>query len=741
MERTGLDELLTYIDAGSCDYQEWCNVGMALKYEGYPLSVWEAWSQSDPRRYHSGECEKKWASFGSSAHEPVTGGTIVQMARDRGWTPARSVGGHELSWDDEIRDEGVVIDRRWLEGQELNIPTVWHPAQQLITYLETLFESTENVGYVVETFERDGRYTPKNKGDYSRTAGQLIDLLRKCGDDLGSVLGDYDPQAGAWIRFNPLDGNGVKDVNITDYRYALIESDSVDLEKQNAILRELELPIAALVYSGKKSLHAIVRVEAPTYEEYRRRVDYLYDVCRKNGLDIDRQNRNPSRLSRMPGVMRGDQKQYLLDTNIGMKSWDEWKEWIEGVNDDLPEIVTAADVWDHIPPLADPLIDGILRQGHKMLLAGPSKAGKSYALIELAIAIAEGKKWLGYQCTRGKVLYINLEVDAASCWHRLQEVYAALEITPEHLADIDIWNLRGKSVPMDKLAPKIIRRAAKKGYIAIIIDPIYKVITGDENSAEQMSHFCNQFDKVCNELGTAVIYCHHHSKGGQGDKRSMDRASGSGVFARDPDALLDMIELDVTDNLRNDVKNIGIIDACGEFLDRGGVDWKILAPPEIRRDSRKMTDFAREHLEKWAFRGLQARIETEKKQAQSISAWRIEATLREFPKPPVMNLWFKYPIHVEDADGRLQDLQAETAKGSPWGKNLGRKKTNADRKQERRDSLITAFSSAAENGRARVRDVCDYCGVGHDTVKKWVKENPDLYYVNDGVIYEAASAK
>ena len=444
MERTGLDELLTYIDAGSCDYQEWCNVGMALKYEGYPVSVWDAWSQTDPRRYHSGECEKKWATFGNGSNEPVTGGTIVQMARDRGWTPARSVGGYELGWDDEIRDEGVVVDRRWLEGQELNIPAVWHPAQQLITYLETLFESTENVGYVVETFERDGRYTPKNKGDYSRTAGQLIDLLRKCGDDLGSVLGDYDPQAGAWIRFNPLDGNGVKDVNITDYRYALIESDSVDLEKQNAILRELELPIAALVYSGKKSLHAIVKVEAPTYEEYRRRVDYLYDVCRKNGLDIDRQNRNPSRLSRMPGVMRGDQKQYLLDTNIGMKSWDEWKEWIEGVNDDLPEIVSAADVWDHLPPLADPLIDGILRQGHKMLLAGPSKAGKSYALIELAIAIAEGKKWLGYQCTRGKVLYINLEVDAASCWHRLQEVYAALEITPAHLADIDIWNLRGK---------------------------------------------------------------------------------------------------------------------------------------------------------------------------------------------------------------------------------------------------------------------------------------------------------
>ena len=32
---------------------------------------------------------------------------------------------------------------------------------------------------------------------------------------------------------------------------------------------------------------------------------------------------------------------------------------------------------------------------------------------------------------------------------------------------------------------------------AIIIDPIYKVITGDENSASDMAAFCNQFDKIC----------------------------------------------------------------------------------------------------------------------------------------------------------------------------------------------------------------------------------------------------
>ena len=148
-----------------------------------------------------------------------------------------------------------------------------------------------------------------------------------------------------------------------------------------------------------------------------------------------------------------------------------------------------------------------------MLLAGPSKAGKSFALIELCICLAEGAPWLGrFACAQGKVLYINLELDRASCLHRFKDVYEALHLPPRNLANIDIWNLRGTSVPMDKLAPRLIRRAAKKGYLAVVLDPIYKVITGDENSADQMAKFCNQFDLVCRELDCAVIYCHHHSK-------------------------------------------------------------------------------------------------------------------------------------------------------------------------------------------------------------------------------------
>lgn len=728
MNDYNLTEILEYIDPSTCSYQEWINVGMALKHEGYMVSDWDMWSMKDVNRYHSGECAKKWTTFqGSSA--PVTAGTIIQMAKENGYHYENVSA--ELDWDSEIgsKDELVVVDRNWLERSEIHIPEQWNPTEQIITYLETLFESDENVGYVTESWEHDGKFLP-SKGCYDRTAGQLIKELYQCKGDIGSVFGDYNSEVGAWIRFNPLDGKSVKNENVTEFRYALVESDTMDISAQKAIITELELPVAALVYSGKKSLHAIVKIDASTYEEYKKRVDYLYNVCNKNGLKLDIQNRNPSRLSRMPGIMRNGKKQYLLDTNIGKENWNEWREWIESVNDDLPDPESMADVWDNLPSLAPPLIDGVLRQGHKMLIAGPSKAGKSYALIELCCAIAEGKKWLEWNCTQGRVMYVNLELDRASCLHRFKDVYTALGITPNNLSNIDIWNLRGRSVPMDKLAPKLIRRASKKNYIAIIIDPIYKVITGDENSADQMAHFCNQFDKVCTELGCAVIYCHHHSKGAQGGKRSMDRASGSGVFARDPDALIDLVELELNDDILKQEKNKAVCKVCEGWLYK--YDKLYHASQDDLCSETQMLALCREYLENDAYECVIEDVGKVRKEVESRSAWRIEGTLREFPKFTPVNLWFKYPVHDIDNIGVLKDIAVDD--GMPtWKKNFAKKKTDAERKTERKNSLETAFEACGIDDKVTVKSMAEYMGVTEKTVRKRLKEHGG-FWIDEGQV-------
>lgn len=736
-----LREVLQALDPAQLDYQEWLSVGMALKEEGYTAADWDAWSQRDHARYHAGECFRKWDGFhGHGA--PVTAGTIIQLAKNQGWQPQRAEVDAELDWEAAIgaKDELMIVNRNWVEGKEVDEPKDWDPVRQLTTYLETLFEASENVGYVTRSYEKDGRFLPE-KGCYDRTAGKLIELLSKCGGDLCAVIGDYNSGAGAWIRFNPLDGHGVKNENVTEYRYALVESDAMEIEAQNAIIRELELPVACLVHSGGKSLHAIVKIDAGSYDEYRKRVDYLYSVCQKNGLKIDSQNRNPSRLSRMPGILRDGRKQFLVDTNIGKASYAEWKEWIESVNDDLPEPESMADAWDNLPELSPPLIDGVLRQGHKMLLAGPSKAGKSYALIELSCAIAEGRRWLGWVCARGKVLYVNLELDRASCLHRFRDVYTALRWQPRHLDNIDIWNLRGKSIPMDKLAPKLIRRAAKKQYIAIIIDPIYKVITGDENSADQMAHFCNQFDRVCTELGCAVIYCHHHSKGRQGQKQSMDRASGSGVFARDPDALLDLIELDLDDDVRAQAANNAACAVCEAALREANL------LNEVSQDdlcSEKVALRAcRELLPEEDCLRLNRAVEAAKRAAEARTAWRVEGTLREFPKFPPVNLWFDYPVHTVDAGGMLTDLTAN-ADEPPWKKGVRKRQSGA--LQERR-SKEQEFCDAVERCNMgeppTVNDLVEwYSSTGKNvaprTVRDWIKKYGFSVDKNTGKVVRAS---
>lgn len=728
-------EILDHIDPAALDYQEWVNVGMALKDEGYTCKDWDNWSKGDSARYHAGDCEKKWQSFNGSA-APVTAGTIIQYAKDQGWQPT----GYEnrtFDWDDEINTEESGIVSHSSEGMKLYEPIDWHPAKEIIQYLETLFEASETVGYVTETWEKTEdnktKYLP-TKGSYTRTAGELIAELNKHGDDIGAVLGDYNPAAGAWIRFNPLDGKGVKNENVTDYRYALVESDCMALEEQNALMRELELPIAMLVYSGGKSIHAIVKIDASDYSEYRKRVDYLYNICHKNGLEIDKQNRNPSRLSRLPGVMRNGKKQYIIDSNIGKESFTEWQDWIESINDDMPDPESLLAEWDALPELSPPLIDGVLRQGHKMLLAGPSKAGKSYALIELCAAIAEGKKWLGFNCAQGKVMYVNLELDRASCLHRFKDVYTALGYAPDNISNIDIWNLRGKSVPMDKLAPKLIRRAQKKDYIAVIIDPIYKIITGDENSADQMAHFCNQFDKVCSEVGCAVIYCHHHSKGSQGGKKSMDRASGSGVFARDPDALLDLTELEITDGIRKSEEDKLICSKCLEWILRFDPDFKETTSRDDLFSSAKMSEHALKRLSEASYKLLCKDINNSKQALSRRTAWRIEGTLREFASFSPINCWFDYPIHRSDSSGVLADIKLEDNK-KPWERATEKRKKSSS---DNIDSFINAYNSLCiDDELPTMQEISTLLGKPLNTVRDWAKKAGYRVNKDTGKVYKS----
>jgi len=738
-------KLLELIDPSQLNYEDWLNVGMGLESVGCTATDWENWSARDNRKgsYKVGECTRKWASFRGNG-KGVSISTLAHFAKQQGHSVSFGDGGEWIAGgndDEDLEIDSVIgggsskgdhkiVDENWIKESSVPpCPENWRPNDDLINYLLTLFKPDECVSYVMESFIPDGsdKALP-TKGIWSKTRDQIIQELRTNG---GAPLLGYNPKEGAWIRVNPLDGLGIKDDNVTDFRYALIESDDLSIGKQYTIIKELELPVATLVHSGGKSLHALVKIDAPTYEEYRKRVDFLYAVCKKNSFSIDKQNRNPSRLSRMAGIVRNGQPQYLIDTNIGHDSWDSWKDWIEDVNDNLPEMESLSDTWAKPPELSPVLIEGILRQGHKLLLAGPSKAGKSWNLIQLAVALAEGGWWNGWKCEQGKVLYVNLELDRPSCLNRFKIVYDELKIQNPNIQNIDVWNLRGKSAPMDKLAPKLIRRAIKKKYIAIIIDPIYKVITGDENSADQMANFCNQFDKICTELGSAVINCHHHSKGTQGNKKSADRSSGSGVFARDPDALIDLLPLQINKETFNLIKNKVVCDAITNFMRPRFPDWY----ETLSEDEQLVSEYMRLSAETEigeASRELPDIINAAIKKAESISAWRIEGTLREFPSFPPRNMFFDYPTHKTDRQGILTDALAEGEetpykRATPKERKAQKKEVAEVAKIDKQEEITRAFELIKTSEEpTTLATIAESIGIAERTVRRNMKDHPTL---------------
>jgi regulatory protein RepA len=660
-----LQDALYSIKPSDLSYEEWLNVGMALKDEGLSVNLWDDWSRSDSR-YEYGVCANKWRSFSGSG---VGVGTIFHYAETYGdWSRSR-----DLDWDDGIYESDYyheVLDTENKPDEQ--------PWEMTLRYIEIMYQPDEPVNFVVnsEFQEKRGKWTPIGNGAV-RKAKDIIKDLNKY-KDLEYAFGTINTEAGAWIRHNP--STGSRDENVVRFDHVLVESDSLSIEEQKKLLINLKLPITALIESGGKSVHALVKVQAKDAQEYDQKAKFLFDYLSKHSFVVDNANKNPARLSRLPGAMRDGNLQKLLATTIGCASWDEWIDHINGVDDDLPEIKSARDMFDNPTPEPPAIIDGVLRKGAKMICTGDSKSGKTCLLTNLAICIAEGWDWLDHKCMQGKVLYINMEVMQSDFEIRYRSVYKAYEkpATEQGKNNFEYWNLRGKAETLEKLAPKIIRRCRSKDYLAIIVDPIYKVQGGDENSAEAIGKFCALFDKIAEETGASMIYVHHHAKGASGTKKAMDRGSGSGVFSRDADA---------------------IIDFSGLVLDSNAKEL------------------------------LRALVNTEDEPIPL----RMEIVLRSFRSPAPVNMFFEFPLHVIDTTGLLEGAAIEGSGEANRMQSPNNQRSDADKKEIVDDCFDAVVKS---DGTAKLADMYNspVCNVGRDTFKRYVLKFSEDYALKDGVV-------
>lgn len=199
----------------------------------------------------------------------------------------------------------------------------------------------------------------------------------------------------------------------------------------------------------------------------------------------------------------------------------------------LPEELTV-DFLLNPPPKKKPIIMNYLREGEAMLLSGNPKAGKSFLIVQMAIAVATGGKWIGVTCQKKRVLYIDSELSPEMTAERIKDIREKMGVSylPENL---HVINTKKEAVTLKDIADDFVHELRDEDLV--IIDPLYMFLNSDENDNSQMKKEMEQIKRI-SSTGTAVVVVHHMSKGIQAGKLSIDRASGAGVLGRFFDSIL-----------------------------------------------------------------------------------------------------------------------------------------------------------------------------------------------------------
>jgi hypothetical protein len=205
----------------------------------------------------------------------------------------------------------------------------------------------------------------------------------------------------------------------------------------------------------------------------------------------------------------------------------------------LPEIEFLREFASTLTAPPPQIIDGILHQGCKMVLGGTSKSNKSWCLLDLAMSVASGQEWWGRRCTKMPVVYINFELHRWSIGLRINALCGARPECTGLGDSLALWNLRGRNGDLSLLRPKLEEQLARHQFGLIILDPAYKLLgERDENANGEIASLMNEFEALAQSSGAAVVVAHHFAKGDSTAKSAIDRMSGAGAWARDPDSIL-----------------------------------------------------------------------------------------------------------------------------------------------------------------------------------------------------------
>jgi hypothetical protein len=206
-----------------------------------------------------------------------------------------------------------------------------------------------------------------------------------------------------------------------------------------------------------------------------------------------------------------------------------------------PAFVLAVDLHAQYPALRPPIINKLLREGETMNVIAAPKTGKSWLTLDLALAVASGRPWLGrYEATPGDVLIIDNELHRETTASRIPQVARARGLDFAHAGrHVAIDNLRGRLRDIFALRPYFDRLEPGR-FRLIVLDAFYRFMPlgGDENDNATMAGIYNAIDAYADRLGCAFVLIHHSTKGNQSGKSVTDVGAGAGSQSRATDTHL-----------------------------------------------------------------------------------------------------------------------------------------------------------------------------------------------------------
>lgn len=396
-------------------------------------------------------------------------------------------------------------------------------------FLKAMFRDGEGISISPEVqVEGEAKTRPKDGGIVLSREEWLSKLDARDGDP--NKIFTSSAKLGAYIRLNPIKLGGSRDADVTSFRHALLEFDKIaSLDEQWRLIKSSNVPCTAVTYSGKKSLHACVFVDAKDLKEYQERVDLLYAHFEayierdEKGKVVDRvkANRNPSRFSRLPGMVRGDSKQTLLALGIGAASFADWT--IEKSVDDLGEEITI-DMMEGFVPATDPntlLGDRYLCRGGSCVIVGQSGIGKSSLNMQAAMLWALGRPVFGIAPSRPlKSLIVQAENDMGDMAEMYQGVKFGVcggdpdlssQYADEFKKLLSIHTISDRSGDAFLVA---LRRLVDKYKPDLVwLDNLNSFIGGELGKAEVAAKFLRAgLNSISKATGVAWMIIHHTGK-------------------------------------------------------------------------------------------------------------------------------------------------------------------------------------------------------------------------------------